>query len=61
MASRLENRVAKLEGKVPDKPRLVMPHGWWYDEPNCEPYKTTEPVTYKSLDDWYAEGEHDGK
>ncbi len=58
MASKLENRVSKLESSntVGDT-HLVLPSGWWYGEEGCEPYETAKPVQYESLDDWYADVE----
>lgn len=42
MANR-ENRVKKLEEKTP-KGRWVYPIGYYYNEPDSEPYWTDEPV-----------------
>ncbi len=66
MASKLENRVARLENNsTAGKTHLVLPNGWWYDEEGCEPYETTKLIQHKTLNDWYAdvnsEGEYRGK
>ncbi len=42
MANR-ENRVKKLEEKTPTG-RWVYPLGYYYGEPNSEPYWTDDPV-----------------
>ncbi len=47
-----KNRVKKLEESSVRKKRLIYPHGYFYDEPNCEPYWTDEPVK-DNLDDFY--------
>lgn len=39
-----KNRIKKLEDKSIPKIRLVYPHGYFYGEPNCEPYWTDEPI-----------------
>jgi len=62
MASKLVNRVAKLENNSPvGETHLVLPNEWWYSEEGCEPYETTEPfVPYESLDDWYRDANSEG-
>jgi hypothetical protein len=44
MANRLGNRVKKIEKARPTKGRWIYPLGYYYGEPNSEPYWTDDPV-----------------
>ena len=43
MANR-ESRIKKLEEKSIGGRRLVYPYGYYYGEPDCEPYETDAPI-----------------
>jgi len=55
-----EHRIKKLEEKSVGGKRLVYPFGYFYGEPNCEPYWTDEPVK-RNMADFYDDIKNENK